>query len=428
MSMSYTIPEEVIEFFSDNMGKTLLIKGTPGSGKTAFALTLLVAMKGNGIYLSTRVDPETLYQQAPWIKEGLSPDNIVDATLSERPTKTLQIRPLKYTNVPEFLKAVYTRTERIQNPIVVIDSWDAVASYTGYYDLEERQKLEHNICDFARKTNIRIIFIVEYTEQRPLDYLVDGVISVTNETVDNRLIRKMIIQKLRGYPIKQPVYIFTLLNGVFKSFQPYKKQEVLNPIKPEPIPDISDDRISTGIRQLDEIIGGYGRFNLFEGDHLPFEILIQSLIINSANLNRTVVFISERYKQPDFITEVLPFIRDENKVILVNGMDELREKKDMLGGEKLKPIAIIYLDDFYEERDEFNEVLRDVCKNCIVFGYTRENGDVRREMEPIASTYIKTKVIFGVPCIYGISPWTSIYAMTVDTGEGYPKIALTQII
>jgi KaiC/GvpD/RAD55 family RecA-like ATPase len=120
------IPDDIRTFFLDEKGKTLLIKGTPGSGKTIFALSLLNALKGNSVYVSTRVDPDTLYGHHPWLKDKLSADNILDATQPEREqvaaSKEISIKPLKYTNVPDFLKGVYTRTERMENPIVIIDS------------------------------------------------------------------------------------------------------------------------------------------------------------------------------------------------------------------------------------------------------------------------------------------------------------------
>jgi KaiC/GvpD/RAD55 family RecA-like ATPase len=63
---------EIVNFFEERYGKTLVIKGTPGSGKTVFALTMLSMLKRDGVYLSTRVDPDTLYMLFPWIKEKIA--------------------------------------------------------------------------------------------------------------------------------------------------------------------------------------------------------------------------------------------------------------------------------------------------------------------------------------------------------------------
>ncbi len=409
------IPQEVLNFFSDTDGKTLLVKGPPGSGKTVFALTLLHAMGGNGVYLSTRVDPGTLYSQIPWIRDEISPENILDATQSERPSKVPGVRPLKYTDVPDFLKAVYIRIEKMTNPIVIIDSWDAVAFYTGYYEPTERQKLEHNICDFARRANIKIIFIVEYIEQQPLDYLVDGVITITVESIEDRRVRKMYIQKLRGTPILHPVYLYTLADGIFRAFEPFRKPKIVSATPPAPIPDFND-RMSTGIRQLDELIGGYGRFNLFEGDHLPFEILMQNMMINAANNGRSVVFVSER--QPDFFRDVLSLVRDPN---LVKVVENVKSLESVMENAKA-PACIVYFDEFEENfKDIYN-----LCKDAFIFVVTSDES-VCKELQPISSTYLKTKVLYGVPCFYGVKPWTNLYVLNVRS-EKYPEVSLSQVI
>ena len=129
MAEERDIPEELLNFFKDEYGKSVVIKGTPGTGKTIFALTLLSILHGKGIYLSTRVDPEMLYETCPWIRGEISKENVLDATQSERPAarrRVTTIKPLKYTDVPEFLREVYERTENMKNPIVIIDSWDCL--------------------------------------------------------------------------------------------------------------------------------------------------------------------------------------------------------------------------------------------------------------------------------------------------------------
>ncbi|MHC1567180.1 MAG: gas vesicle protein GvpD P-loop domain-containing protein [Candidatus Syntropharchaeia archaeon] len=79
------IPTEILEFFQGEIGKVLLVKGNPGTGKTIFALTLLneICDLNNGIYLSTRMDSEKLYEDFPWIKDAIPEENIIDATQSE---------------------------------------------------------------------------------------------------------------------------------------------------------------------------------------------------------------------------------------------------------------------------------------------------------------------------------------------------------
>jgi len=419
------ISPEIVDFLEEEYGKTLVIKGTPGSGKTVFALTILGMLKGSGVYLSTRVDPDTLYMLFPWIKEKIAAENIVDATQSERPPKSTTltaIKPLKYTDVPEFLKSVYTRTEKMENPIVIIDSWDAVVSHAGYYEPKEREKLEHNLCDFSRRTNTNMIFVVEYTEQRPLDYLTDGVIVTESELFEGRRLRKMQIQKLRGCSIKYPVVLFSLYNGFFKSFTPIKSIETANPAIPiqEPINDIHAN-ISTGINDLDLAIGGYGNFNIIEGDYIPYEILARAVAINSLNLGRYVFLISNKQKR--LIDRLYPLVKDEyrNRAILISDVKELSERiSNLENGNKEKYVILLDLEEVEkEEKAEAvgEEIASSMSKQGYVICYAGRKGGKEMELESITSTHLKTKFIYGIPCIYGESPRTEIYAMELNTSK-----------
>lgn len=75
------IPPEICKFFS-GVGKTLLVKGAPGVGKSIFSLSLLeeMAEANNVIYISTRLNIDSLYDQFSWIESVLPPHNIIDAS------------------------------------------------------------------------------------------------------------------------------------------------------------------------------------------------------------------------------------------------------------------------------------------------------------------------------------------------------------
>ncbi len=61
------VPSEVIGFLSGKGGRSLIVKGGAGTGKTTFGLELLerVGQPGRSYYLSTRVGDEALYPAVP---------------------------------------------------------------------------------------------------------------------------------------------------------------------------------------------------------------------------------------------------------------------------------------------------------------------------------------------------------------------------
>ena len=421
------IPIEIRNFFADEYGKTLLIKGEPGTGKTVFALTLLSTLKGNGVYLSTRIDPDTLYMIYPWIKEAISADSIIDATQSERLMKKHTVKPLKYINVPDFLKAIYTKTEKMNNPIIIIDSWDAVASHTGHYEQNGREKLEYNLCDFSRKTGTTMIFIAEYAEQRSLDYMVDGVIATESDMYEGRRLRRMIIQKLRGCSIKTPVSLFSLSNGVFKSFLVPKTSEIENPVIHDPIPDLTNGSISSGIKDFDMLIAGYAHYslNIFEGEYTTYEILARALAINSLNLGRHIILTST--KQSEFINKILSFVKEEYRGD-IELVEDIKTLKERVKGDKDNFIAFLDLEEMKHVDEPVRAEISSIRdQGCVIMCYAGRDEGKGKEIEPIASIYIKTKLFSGIPCIYGEFPRTEIYAMELNTSDGFPVINIIPI-
>ncbi|MHA1562817.1 MAG: gas vesicle protein GvpD P-loop domain-containing protein, partial [Promethearchaeota archaeon] len=139
------IPPEIIEAFKlKDTGYNILLKGKAGAGKTTFALTLLDVFKEyEPIYLSTRVAPMSLYSQFPWLKKKrLKTENIIDATRTYIPPanrpdpdgslmKAHLMRTIRFSSIPEFLKIVYEKIAQYENPIIVIDSWDAIMGQEG---------------------------------------------------------------------------------------------------------------------------------------------------------------------------------------------------------------------------------------------------------------------------------------------------------
>jgi KaiC/GvpD/RAD55 family RecA-like ATPase len=147
---------EMKAFFKLLPGQTLLIRGQPGTGKTILSFEILkeICDERNGLYVSTRISPDKLYELFPWIKNIVPKKNIINATPS-RVLKAigseLQLRrpPFDFGSALDFFKMLFDDAEEMDNPVVVIDSWDAVFNHI---DLEDNGAvLTQSLCEFCHK-------------------------------------------------------------------------------------------------------------------------------------------------------------------------------------------------------------------------------------------------------------------------------------
>ena len=253
------MPDELLQFIKRGT-YSLLIKGFAGTGKTTLALTILRALesKNNFFYISTRISPKQLFEYYPWL------DRFVEQSL---PAKSNDRAP-EYELLSSFedarLDEPESLFERITNqlmdiasPIIVIDSWDAIASFM---DREARLNNERVLQTWRERAGAKLIFISEHPADTTLDFLVDGIVELRQNYYDGARIREILLLKLRGVRIARPSYIYTLENSMFRCFAPYK------PLKPPLIgkkanasPAIlsaTSDYIKSGYPQLDNSLGG----------------------------------------------------------------------------------------------------------------------------------------------------------------------------
>src|SRR6185295_9400241 len=214
------MPDELVRFIQRNT-YSLLIKGFAGTGKTTLALTILKAIgsKNNFFYVSTRVSPNQLFQYYPWLE-----------TFVEQPKSTNPGDANEHVLMPSFEDARLDEPESlferitnqlmdIKSPIIVIDSWDAIASFM---DKEARLNNERVLQTWRERAGAKLIFISEHPADTTLDFLVDGILELKQSYYENVRVREIFLLKLRGVRIERPSYIFTLDNSIFRSFAPYQ--------------------------------------------------------------------------------------------------------------------------------------------------------------------------------------------------------------
>ena len=439
------IPREIYKFFS-GVGKTLLVKGAPGVGKSIFSLTLLekVSEEKNGIYISTRVNIDGLYDQFPWIESALPPHNIIDASTIDS----------------TFMDGLYERIVDVDMdyPMVVIDSWDAVTD-----NLEEgRIKLDSEITSLARRTASHLVLVTERSTTANLDYLVDGVVSLNEVEIhgealfgdvwrgglESRDSREIRLEKLRGVEIEQKRYTYSLYRGGFQYFKPFLPEPIL--LDGSVIKDPDHQAISSGNDEFDQILKtGFlkGSFNLLEMEHgvdQRYSPVLASILSNTLRVGRGVVLFPiggfterflEKYESDNLWrvkreykeekdSNVIPL--DEDPHTTIERVFDLREsfpKKEFL--------YIIDLSLF-----EYNLGCEDAIKLIVeVIGRIRGDNDVlmcivKRPQQMIdiishdADRHLVFKDLNGSLCMYGMRPKTFIYNISLSNG----KLKFTPIV
>jgi KaiC/GvpD/RAD55 family RecA-like ATPase len=453
------IPSEIKEFFGIEEGQTLLIKGQPGTGKTTLALEIINALceKKNGMYISTRIDPQRLYATKSWIKEVIPPNNVINATQNKllKSLKGADRKLSEYDVVLDFFRVFFDEAEEMDHPMIVIDSWDAVLNYTSHFIGDAQHSFEQNMCEFARDASIHLIFVSEFADIMPLDYIVDGVVTMEQfkiagsltmdapSSMRTRYARQIRLDKLRGVEIGQKTYTSTLHDGRFSYFEPYREhQDARIASDVVRVPDPGESRISTGIPDLDILTGGlrYGSCNVIEIDHgvgKRYYQILTALASNALKNGRGVFIlpsIGYQLSSRDIFvpTNVVISQPEEDEDLEVWGK-ELLEKWDDLRERTGRPILNIIGMDAMEFAFGYKKVLN--MANRMIRKWKETNDInilvVKTGQESInmaihtADTYFLVNELNGGLCMYGVIPRTEPYSLFLGDQN---KISLTPIV
>jgi len=304
---SAAFPNELIAFLSSAGGHSLIIRGMAGTGKTTLGLQMIeeLAAVQQSYYMSTRVSDQSLFNQFPWLLEKVREGEILKARkkLKKRSDSEQQVEKIlvglaaiKGELKSEKIKTPRKELARLQGVIesggeeevaeptgegeitvtigstmpeiemaydvvdkalpertlVVIDSIDALAEKYGVPAARLINTLQK---DLVEGVGSNIVYVLE-TPDPLLDYLGDGVIYLSVNSMTGRRIRELDILKLRGCEIRQAKYVYTLLGGRVRTFE-YSRYT--KPDKPKQVTAILDpdkDHVSTGNKDLDEMIEG----------------------------------------------------------------------------------------------------------------------------------------------------------------------------
>lgn len=330
--ISFKIPDDLLQFLN-NETYSLLIKGEPGSGKTALCLTILKALniKNNFFYISTRVSPNKLFYYFKWINKYLKIKYSNNHKKTSKNINSLEpfFEDARLDEPESLFERITNQLMDVRSPLIIVDSWDGVASFM---DRESRLNNERVLQTWLERAGGRLILVNEGNELTTLDYLVDGIVTLKFNQFSHIPFREMYLTKLGGIDIKKNNFLYTLNNGIFKTYEPSAQYDhILDHIFRSPTnkSDIQKKivKIDSGHFSLNkDLNGGFTKKSIIVLEHDPdiqikhIFLFLYNFIINCIN-NSHLLLLDNKIARN--ITSILNFIRSN----IVNSNDYDRSIK-----------------------------------------------------------------------------------------------------
>ena len=143
--------------------------------------------------------------------------------------------------------------------LMVVDSIDALSERYGIVASRIINMLQK---DLVENSGTNIIYTLEKAGKTNLDYLGDGVIQVLSEDRGGRRIRQIVIEKLRGQPVEEWKYFFTLVGGRLTVFEPTWVRIPEQMKRHVPVNDPTNRIVSSGNKYIDDYFGGFPKGSL----------------------------------------------------------------------------------------------------------------------------------------------------------------------
>lgn len=226
------LPDFVAKIMDLPFGYTMNIKGDAGTGKSTFAMEVCMQNLDRAalVFVSTRANLQDLKTQYTAFVQKMGQAKIKDLDtlgMTEDKLKLLNVDTDKLLNIffdfEKIIKDINAKPN--QKIIVVIDSIEKMITA-----IKKREPLTTDVLvyetliSYARKFSLKLFIIAETSQKSQTDYLVDGIVTLYRDiqTVPDRILRTMEVQKLRNIVIDQQVILFTLYQGRFRAI-PYLK-------------------------------------------------------------------------------------------------------------------------------------------------------------------------------------------------------------
>jgi circadian clock protein KaiC len=203
-------------------GKTYLVVGEPGTGKTVFALQFLVRglMEGEkGLYVAIDEKPADVMEQAASLGWDLTPyiekkDFLILDASAYFNTRAGDGAG-KNTDVQKVVGDLNTYIMRMGATRVVIDPLGPLIFMRDSTTrvLDQARMLIYSLQANVGTTNLLTTYSVDRNVRGVEEYLVAGTIVLEMELANSRFIRTLTIEKMRSTALDPAQYLFNIVPG-----------------------------------------------------------------------------------------------------------------------------------------------------------------------------------------------------------------------
>ncbi|MCS7112879.1 MAG: ATPase domain-containing protein [Nitrososphaerota archaeon] len=453
-------------------GGLIILAGQAGTGKTILSAKILYEGAYRygepGVYASFAEGKPEFYSNMKGL--GLDFEELEKVGLFTY----LDLIPVSRLGASSVAELIIDKIDKLKAKRLVVDSFSVLAH--TFKDEAELRIFVHSILSRICKDLDCTTILVEEIPIGTLrvgfgveEFVADALIVLKRGFFDRRLLRRLEIVKLRGIELKESRFVFTLSGGV-KVYSPFSLPEREGLRLANPPEDLSDNIYSTGIRDLDRVIGGYpkGSTIILEIDPKVEDIVYELslllpltysfickrrpvIIVPSLNtMFKDIISYCKYIECPsgearELLRVVEVGLRREKPshpcLITLEGKDIDKDHEALL--EYLRrfmdgrhpPLAIIGLDTLIANYG----VEASIKAVSLSIHETRMSGGlsiilakpihhrIAEVIPAISRIHLKLSREHGTHLLYGVKPRTELYALEVDTSRDYIETKLTSI-